>query len=240
VIQYEPADAFNPELVWQFAAIGIKKGEPFEPDERMEKILDEAAAIANASSRAILFRPRSKSVYFYPDRQWYSPLAGGSHEFMNNGEMVLDDRVMMHYYATGITPAMTSPKVGTGSAYEVMPHDSQGNYLDGGKTYRVTLPNPIPVNNFWSFMVYSGQHRSMLETDQKFAGLDSNNPGVKPNEDGSYTMWFGPKAPECHEGNWIQTMPGKSYNVILRLYGPLEPWFDKTWKPVDFEMVQVK
>ena len=70
MIQYEPADAFNPELVGQFAAIGIKKGEPFEPDERVEKILDEAAAIANASSRAILFRPRSKSVYFYPDRQW--------------------------------------------------------------------------------------------------------------------------------------------------------------------------
>lgn len=238
VIQYEPANAFNPELVGQFAAIGIKKGKPFEPDERMKKILDEAAAIANVSSRAILFRPRNKNVYFYPDRRWYSPLAGGSHEFMNNGEMVLDDRVMMHYYATGITPAMTSPKVGTGSAYEVLAHDSEGNYLDGGKTYSVTLPNPIPINNFWSFMVYSGQHRSMLETDQKFAGLDSNNPAVKPNEDGSYTMWFGPKAPEGHESNWIQTMPSKSYNVILRLYGPLEPWFDKTWKPRDFELVK--
>jgi hypothetical protein len=31
-------------------------------------------------------------------------------------------------------------------------------------------PHPIPVNNFWSFMVYSGQHRSMLEADQKLAG----------------------------------------------------------------------
>jgi hypothetical protein len=33
-------------------------------------------------------------------------------------------------------------------------------------------------------------------------------------------------------------MPGKSYNVLLRLYGPLEPWFDKTWKPGDFELVE--
>jgi hypothetical protein len=49
-------------------------------------------------------------------------------------------------------------------------------------------------------------------------------------------MWFGPKAPQGHEGNWIQTMPGKSYNCLLRLYGPLAPWFDKTWKPGDFEL----
>jgi len=87
-------------------------------------------------------------------------------------------------------------------------------------------------------MVYSGQHRSMLETDQKLAGLDSNSPSIKANNDGSYTVWFGPKAPAGHEGNWIQTIPEKSYNVILRLYGPLQPWFDKTWKPGDLELVE--
>jgi hypothetical protein len=127
---------------------------------------------------------------------------------------------------------------GSEAVYGFLTQDAEGNYLDGGKTYDVTLPHPIPVNNFWSFMVYSGQHRSMLETDQKLAGLDSNNPSVKPNADGSYTIWFGPKPPQGHEGNWIQTMPGKSYNVLLRLYGPLQPWFDKTWKPGDFELVQ--
>ncbi|MFT5699171.1 MAG: hypothetical protein ACI8ZB_002028 [Desulforhopalus sp.] len=238
VIQYEPADAFNPELVGLFASIGIKKGEPFAPDERMQKILKDAAAIGNATARAITFNPRSKVAYFYPDRQWYSSFAGGSHEFMNNGELVLDDRIMFHYAATGITPSMVTPKVGTGSVYAASAKDNKGQYLDGGKTYKVTLPAPIPVNNFWSYMVYSGQHRSMLETDQKSAGLDSTMPSVKPNQDGSYTVWFGPEAPEGHEGNWVQTIPGKSYLTILRLYGPLEPWFDKTWKPGDFELVE--
>jgi len=237
VIQYEPADAFNPELVGLFASIGIKKGKPFAPDARMKKILTEAAAIANATARGITFSSRNKAVYFYPDRQWFTPFVGG-HDFMNNGELVLDDRIMFHYGATGITPAMATPKVGTGSAYAATAKDAKGKYLDGGKTYKVTLPTPIPVNNFWSYMVYSGQHRSMLETDQKSAGLDSNSPSVKPNKDGSYTVWFGPEAPEGHEGNWIQTMPGKSYLSILRLYGPLEPWFDKTWKPGDFELVE--
>jgi len=238
VIQYEPADSFNPELVGLFASIGIKKGQPFAPDARMKKILTEAVAVGNATARALSFAPRKASVYFYPDRKWTSPFAGLSSEFVNNGERVLDDRIFFHYIATGITPAMAKPKVGTGSSYELTARDADDNYLDGGNTYKVILPSPIPVNNFWSFMVYSGQHRSMLETDQKLAGLDSNNPSVKPNSDGSFTMWFGPKAPEGHAGNWIQTMPGKSYNVLLRLYGPLQPWFDKTWKPGDFELVK--
>lgn len=237
VVQNEPADAFDPELAGLFASIGIKKGLPFEPDQRMRKILTDAAAVGNATARALLFRPRSQNVYFYSDRRWYSPFAGGSHEFMNNGERVLDDRTMFHYVATGITPAMTAPQVGTGSVYAGASHDSEENYLDGGKTYKVTLPAPIPAKDFWSFVVYSTQHRSMLETDQRLAGLDSTLEDVKPNEDGSYTIWFGPKAPEGKEGNWIQTMPGKGVLVILRLYGPLEPWFDKTWKPTDLELV---
>ncbi len=237
VVQYEPADAFNPELVGLFASIGIKKGQPFAPDARMRKILQDAAAIGNATARAIAFKPRNASAFFYPDRQWYTSFSGG-HDFMNNGELVLDDRIMFHYAATGITPAMAMPKVGTGSAYAFTPRDANGEYLDGGRTYKVTLPAPIPVNNFWSFMVYSGQHRSMLETDQKLAGLDSNSESLQPNDDGSYTIWFGPSAPAGQEDNWIQTMPGKSYMVLLRLYGPLEPWFDKTWKPGDLELVE--
>jgi hypothetical protein len=77
----------------------------------------------------------------------------------------------------------------------------------------------------------------MLETDQKTAGLDSNDKNLKKNADGSTTIWFAPEAPKGHEQNWIQTMPGKSFNVLFRLYGPLEPWFDKTWKPGDLELV---
>lgn len=59
---------------------------------------------------------------------------------------------------------------------------------------------------------------------------------LKANADGSYTIWFGPRAPAGEEGNWVQTLPDGGSNVLLRLYGPLEPWFDKTWKPGDFEL----
>jgi hypothetical protein len=237
VVQKEPADAFPAELTGAFASIGIKKGKPFAPDARMKKILTEAAAIGNATARAISLAPRAKSDYYYPDRQWY-PSFAGAYDFMDDGAMGLDIRVRWHYVATGITPAMATPKVGTGSVYPMASRDSEGNYLDGGKTYKVTLPNPVPAKKFWAFTVYSGQHRCELETDQKTAGLDSLSKDLKANADGSYTVWFGPKAPKGHEGNWVQTMPSKSYFVFMRLYGPLQPWFDKTWKPSDFELVK--
>ncbi len=239
VIQYEAANSGDPELLGLAAAIGIKKGQAFNPDDRMKKILSEAATIGNAAGRAVMYKPRNKEAYFYPDRQWYSPLAAGSHEFLDkNGARALDERIGMHFYATGITPYMVKPQVGAGSVYEIAATDAEGNMLDGGKHYTVTLPAPIPAKNFWSFMVYDNQTRSILETDQATGGKDSNAEGLVLNEDGSAIMYFGPEAPEGHEANWIQTMPNKGYNVLLRLYGPLQPWFDKTWKPGDFELVK--
>jgi len=237
-VQREPATAFSPELVGVFHSIGIRKGKPFEPDARMKKILTEAAAIGNATARAITYASRDKEVYFYEDRQWNSPFQRQSHEFLVDGVRMLDDRTYFHYMATGITPAMTAPPVGSGSVYCMTACDRDGEYLDGGKNYKIELPAPVPAKNFWSFMCYSGQTRSILETDQKAGGLDSKSPDLVANKDGSVTVWFGPKAPEGKEGNWIQAMPGKSYNVMLRLYGPLQPWFDKTWRPGDFELVK--
>jgi len=236
VIQKEPGNALPAEVVGTLAAIGIKKGQSFAPDARMKAILEEAVAVGNATARAIIFAQRDKRGFYFEDRQWKTNFIGGSSEFYNDGERMKDSRVLFHYYATVITPAMAAPKVGTGSVYAYAERDANGNYLDGGKTYAITLPAPIPVNNFWSFMVYDNQTRSMLETDQKSAGLDSNSPDVKANADGSYTVYFGPRAPKGKEGNWVQTTPGKGWNTLLRLYGPLEPWFNKTWKPGDFEL----
>jgi len=94
------------------------------------------------------------------------------------------------------------------------------------------------MHNEESVVVYSTQHRGLLETDQRSAGVDSNSPDVVPNADGSYTVYFGPTAPPGKEANWVQTVPGKGWCVLFRLYGPLEPWFDRTWKPGDIELVK--
>lgn len=236
VIQYEPVEAGDPVTLGLFEAIGIKKGKPFAPDARMQALLKEGVAIGNAAARSISFASRDRSIYYYPDRQWFASFAG-THDFTDNGALNTDRRVLWLYNATGVTPAMSTPKPGTGSVYPMTNRDAAGNYLDGGKAYSVTLPAPIPINNFWAFTVYDCQTRSLLETDQRSAGIDSNNPNLKANGDGSYTVYFGPQAPAGHEDNWVQTMPGKSYFVFMRLYGPLEAWFDKTWRPGDFEPI---
>lgn len=119
---------------------------------------------------------------------------------MVNGAMMLDDRTRWYYIATGSTPAMTTPAVGSGSAYAVAARDADGQWLDGSKTYSITLPGPVPARTFWSFTVYDNQHRSLLETDQRSAGIDSNAKGLKANVDGSYTIWFGPKPPRGQAG----------------------------------------
>jgi hypothetical protein len=110
VVQNEPADFVDPETAGLFAAIGIKKGKPFAPDERMKQILTEAVAVGNAAARAMVFASRDPRVSFYPDRQWNTAFVGGSYQFIDNGERMLDARTLFHYYATGITPAMAAAK----------------------------------------------------------------------------------------------------------------------------------
>ena len=128
--------------------------------------------------------------------------------------------------------------VGCGSQYAWTARDANGNPLDVGKNYKLRLPPNIPVKDFWSVILYSNQIRSMTQTDQRFPSVSSQTKGLQVNPDGSVNVYFGPKAPAGKESNWIQTIPGKGWNTLLRLYGPLEPWFTKTWRPGEIEPVQ--
>jgi hypothetical protein len=116
--------------------------------------------------------------------------------------------------------------------------DADRQPLDGGKNYKLRLPPNIPVKDFWSVIVYDTQTRSMLQTDQRFPSVSSQNKALQVNADGSVDVYFGPKAPSGKESNWVQTIPGKAWFTILRLYGPLEPWFNKTWRPDDIRRVK--
>ena len=238
IVQEEPNDALDPETLGLLASIGIEKGKPFAPDERMKKILTESAAVGNATARAILFRTRMKEAYFYTNSAWCTAFIGGSYEFLSQpGVRNLDARTFFFYYATGITPAMAVQMVGVGSQYAAAFVDSEGKPLDGSKTYKIHLPPNIPAKDFWSFVVYDNQTRSELQTDEQFPSIGSQKPGLVVNPDTSVDIWFGPTTPVGHEANWVQTVPGKGWNVLLRLYGPLQPWFDKTWQPGEFVLV---
>lgn len=239
VVQSEPLMGESPELLGYLAAVGIVKGQEFAPDARMQDILDRAAAAGSVTVKTLISKPRDDLAYWYPgESYWQNAFPGNEYTFTIDGVMKHDFRAAFHFYATGITPAMAFKAVGKGSQYAFTYRDSEGNALDGGKTYKMTIPADPPAEDFWSFTLYDNQTRSMLQTDKQFPALGSSDAGVVQNEDGSTDIYFGPTAPEGLESNWLQTVPGKGWNTILRLYGPTEPWFDQTWRPGEITMLE--
>lgn len=260
LVQMEPASALDPEIAGQFAAIGIVKGKPFAPDARMKKILNKAVAFANAATRTISMgsHPVNHFKYYGPNSDWYNMLFQGGYTFIEPPPMITEDgrvkplpesgskklhsRASFFYMATGVSPAMCMRLVNVGSQYLMAARDSDGNLFDGAKTYKVVLPKNIPAARFWSITVYDNQTRSMLQTPQLYPRAGSQSfpsPAAKTASDGTTTVYFSPTQPKgVSRGNWIQTDPKKGFFLILRLYSPLKPFFDKTWRPSEIELVK--
>jgi hypothetical protein len=259
-VQDEPADSYNPELAGQLAAVGIVKGKEFKPDDRMKKILTDAAAVGNAAGRVLNWRfsgPHPDWAY-YPDSMWGNMLWQGGANFETppprigkeglfeplppTGARTLDSKTAFYYGYTLDSPGMimTVPRVG--SQYLMGFLDGDKKDLDGGKTYKVTLPPKIPAAAFWSFTLYDNQTRSMLQTPQRYPRAGSQSypsPAAEADADGSTTIYFGPTQPDgVKRGNWIQTVPGKGWFTLLRLYSPLESFFTREWRPSEIELVR--
>jgi hypothetical protein len=238
VVQEEPTESLDQIRLGYYQSIGIQKGGPFAPDERMKKILTEAAAVGDATSRTILFHTRSKGAYYYSNSNWQLGFMGG-YEFQTEPGVLNFDAATFYYtLAILVTPAMEEKMVGRGSQYAWTCRDSAGQPLDGGKSYKLHLPPNVPVKDFWSLILYSDQTRSMIQTNQRFPSVSSQTKGLQGNADGSIDVYFGPEAPAGKASNWVQTVPSRGWNVVLRMYGALEPWFNQTRRPGEIELVK--
>ncbi len=239
LIQTEPDDYLGPEARGMMAAIGIEKGKPFNPDARMKKVLTDAANIANGAARAISYFPRDPgNLTFKGNDAWVTAYADKDTTFTRNGAYRLDARVLFHFGYICVSPAMALTVAGKGSDYSMGMLDANGKVLDGSKTYKLHVPPNPPAKDFWAITMYDTQTRSQLQTDQQFPTLGSQDEGIKTNPDGSMDIYFSPKAPKGMEGNWLQTIPGKSWFIALRIYGPEQPWIDQTWRPGAIELVK--
>jgi hypothetical protein len=220
----------------ELAALGIAKGQPFVPDDRMKAILERAARIGNAQMRVQSFADRRPDRVVWPDRQReWAALRFENGDFDRPASVDTEAREKWFYQAIGASPAMFRRDTQAGSLYWLGQRDATGAYLDGGRAYKLTVPLPVPGKLFWSVTVYDARTRSQIQTGQAKALLSSlfdlDGTAVADSVD----LFFGPAAPAGHEDRWIQTNPGAGWFAYFRIYGPEQAAFDKTWKPGDFE-----
>jgi hypothetical protein len=233
-----PIEEFRP-MYGMLAMLGIEQGKPFAPDERMKAILERAAKVGRDQMLVAGFASSRPDRFVWPDRKWeYAALRFENGDFELPTGIDLEARDRWFSQAVGMSPKMVVRTAGAGSLYWLGLRDEDGAYLDGGKTYRLSVPQPVPEKLFWSITVYDALTRSQIQTDQDKAALRSLVELKDVPKTGTTDLYFGPSAPAGKEGQWIKTIPDRGWFVYLRLYGPEGPAFDGGWRPGDFEEVK--
>ena len=244
LIDSEPDSIADEGWLGMLASIGIERSKPFEADAATRRILDRAAETGYKMSRVLGFESAVGGVDYrvYPDRQWLNPFASGypfdlAWTRIPAEYRALDNRASFFTNYYSISPGMLSKTPGVGANYLIGFSDGTGAPLQGDKSYTLNLPPKIPAAIFWSLTLYDAANGSGLDNGQPFPSLGSRN---KPQQehDGSTILYLGPTAPTGKTSNWMRTVPGKDYFVILRLYGPLEAAIDRSWKPGDLDLVK--
>jgi len=218
--------------------LGIEKGKPFAPDERAKGILKRAAKTGEAMILSIALRNRLDGLNpIYDNRQHKKVFYNRSPRFFQENYEEVEERAHGWHQLVGNFALYVPTEPGTGQFLAALYQDKDGNWLIGSNTYRLRVPADVPVKQFWQIPVYEVATRSMIDTDQKKSTL-SGTEDLKRNDDGSVDLYFGPEAPEGYEKNWIKTIPNEGWFTLLRLYAPLEPILNKTWRWNDIERVK--
>jgi hypothetical protein len=238
LIDAEPAyDGYRNEY-GNLAALGIVKGQPFAPDERITRILEQAARIASAQMRVQSLADRRPDRVVWDGRRWeWAVLRPENGTFDADGYVDLEAREKWFYQAQIESPAMFARAPGAGSLYWLSARDSTGAYLDGGRSYRLSVPLPVPDKLFWSITVYDAETRTEIVTDQRQAALRSLielTPDVLGDAHRA-ELYFSPEQPADTDGRWIKTIPSHGWFAYFRIYGPDTPAFDGSWQLPDFE-----
>jgi hypothetical protein len=236
-IEREYVDANDMEMRGQLASIGIIKGQPFAPDAHTRDLLDKSARAAAKIAHGVSYDPPAwiPNGHWYPDRRWINVFPGNA-TFTADTFNFVDLRTGFFTFAYSASPGMAVNMVGVGAKYPAAYVDADGNFLEGDNSYKLHLPADIPAALFWSVTAYDAWTASGLDNGQPFPSLNAmDKPATNP--DGSTDIYFGPQLPTGAK-NWIRTLPQKGYFVIVRIYGPTQPFFDKKWRPDDIVKLQ--
>lgn len=217
--------------------LGIVKGEPFAPDERARAILERAATTAEAVILSMAFRPRVGDP-IYDDRQFEKYANNRSPRFYQENHEEVEERAGGWHQLVGNFANYTPARPGEGQFGMITYRDAEGRSLIGSNTYRLNVPGDVPIKQFWQIPVYEVRTRALIQNEQGRTSLSSTRE-LAANGDGSFDLWFAPEHPEgVPESNWIQTIAGEGWFTLPRLYAPLAPILNKTWRWNDIERVE--
>lgn len=215
-INEELVEDMNLSMMGMLSRIGIRKGEPFMPDEEMQTIYAKAAP--EALEYMIDQYHRKLNPFFYEGKKWSSLLPPGfaetelSYEYPTHFDYTAKGSL---YYAV-----ITSVKnYGRATFYLDIAETPDGEWLDGSRNYKLTMPPNVPVRDFWAITTYDLMTASYLR-DIEPSSIDSNMKNVKRNKDGSIDIYFGPKPPKGKKSNWLPTDPDGRFFLLARFYGP--------------------
>ncbi len=237
-INYEYVAPEEFDMRGMLRTLGIVKGQPFEPDESLKDILSKASIVAYNMSRANRYATRIKEAQIWSDRQFEQGFIGESMDFVEDTYNNLDARAAFFHFAYSSSEAMVKHLVNAGAKYPLTFRDADGNYLMGEYSYKMNVPADQPAVLFWSVAIYSAFDAAGLDNSQKFPSLNSLD-DLFVNDDGSVDFYFGPELPEdAPESNYLRTIPGEGFFIILRLYGTRREYYEGTWKPSDLKKIR--
>jgi hypothetical protein len=235
VIDVEPVREQDKVWMAMLEPLGIRKGEPFAPDERQRRILIEGAAFGELMARNLQTVPRYVAPY-WDDTNWFK-----SFDFTipqsTDYKVELDERTTWFYEAVSSTEGMVNPVVGQGQVYMTTKRDADGALLRADQTYRLSVPAPVPVAHFWSLILYSEHTRRPYDnggTDIRSVCINNRTEGLVYQDDGSLDVYIGADCPPGQDANYLRTVDDDGWFVYFRLYGPTDPFFDKSWSLPDF------
>lgn len=236
IVQREPVQERDRFFMAMLKPLGIEKGKPFKPDERQARLLTDGALVGEAMAKANDFEKRLEEAHYAEGTHWHFALVvdpSQRAEFYDQ----LDGRAAWFYEAVTTSSGMVTTTPGVGQVYLGTYKDSDGDWLDGTKSYRLRVPADAPVKQFWSMTVYDVGARCLIDNPSQQADRSSRM-DLKVNDDGSIDLYVGPKAPAGKEGNWVETVPGRAWFSYFRLYGPKQEHFDGSWVLPDFEKTE--
>jgi hypothetical protein len=234
----EPGEDRDRFFMAMLKPLGIESGKPFAPNARQKKILEEAATVGEAMAKNIDFRGRLSGIRYRPDATWeyvIPPWFNVQQDVENTTQ--LDERIALYYSAWGMSNGSVTKTPGVGQIYLGSFVDKEGQPFDGAKSYRLRVPPNPPAKLFWSVTVYDVDTRALIQNPAQKPDRVSTE-GLIRNADGSVDLYLSPASPKGQEKNWIQTVPGEAWFTFLRLYGPLEPYYDRSWALPDIEKVK--